>query len=188
MVDKSDYREMLEKAVAELTELLARQEALDDEREQVATRVAELQQGVIALSPLAGVYAQTKYADILSDYTFFMPSGLKESVFAVLGKVADDRYLTPVAIRNALPDVGYEIKSKNILPSIHTVLKRELGRQVEVGDVNGRAGYRLIRKDRPSNNPLYRVTPRGVPEQPKTVPYKPISLVDEKGRLKPIIK
>jgi hypothetical protein len=169
MVDKSDYKAMLEKAVAELTELLARQEALDDEREQVAARVSELQQGVIALGPLAGVHAQSKYAEILSDYAFFMPNGLKESVFAVLGKVSDDRYLTPVAIRKALPDVGYEIKSKNILPSIHTVLKRELDRTVEVGDVNGKAGYRLIKKDRRSTNPFARLGPPKllrVPEEP----------------------
>jgi hypothetical protein len=167
MVDKSDYRAMLEKAVAELIEALARQEALDDEREDVAGRIAELQQGVIALGPLAGVHAQSKYAELLSDYALFMPTGLKESVFAVLGKVSDDRYLTPVAIRNALPDVGYEIKSKNILPSIHTVLKREMDRTVEVGDVNGKAGYRLIKKDRPSRNPLARLR-FPTPDAPKS--------------------
>jgi hypothetical protein len=170
MVDKTDYRAMLEKAVAELSELLTRQEALDDEREQITSRIAELQQGIIALSPLSGINAQTKYAELLSDYSFFLPTGLKESVFAVLAQVTDNRYLTPVAIRVALPSTGYEIKSKNILPSIHTVLKRELGRTVEVGDVNGRAGYRLIKKDRPIRpNPLARLgqTLRTVPEEPQ---------------------
>lgn len=191
MVNKDDYRKMLEQAVAELTELLSRQEVLDEEREQGAARIAELQQGVVALGPLAGVHAQTKYAELLSDFTFFMPSGLKDSVLAILAQVTDNRFLTPTAIRKELPNIGYEIKSKNILPSIHTVLKRELGRQVEVGDVNGRAGYRLIKKDRPLYaNPLRRLLAETalptVPEEPKTVPARSVfvNLADPKNREK----
>jgi hypothetical protein len=149
MVDQNDYKAMLELAVAELSDLLTRRDALDTERERMDARIAELKQGIIALGPLAGVSPHNKYVDLFPEYDTFPNVGLKDAIIAVLDKVEGDAYLTPVSIRDRLPSSGYEIKSKNILPSIHTVLKRFEGRQVESDDVNGKTGYRLIKKDRP---------------------------------------
>jgi hypothetical protein len=145
MVNKDDYRAMMEKAIAELTELVARQETLDTEREQLDTRIAELKQGIMALGPLCGMQPQFKYADLLPEFNL-VPVGLKDGVLAVLAMVKNDAYITPVAIRDNLASTGYELKSKNILPSIHNVLKRLESTDVESGDVNGKTGYRLIKK------------------------------------------
>jgi hypothetical protein len=159
MVSKDDYKTMSDKAVAELTELLARQEALDTEREQLDARIWELKQGIIALGPLCGISAHTRYPELLPEYNL-LPVGLREGVLAVLGMVKDDSYLTPVAVRDNLSSTGYEIKSKNILPSIHNVLKRavEAG-EAESADVNGKTGYRLIKKDRPPKPNPFAIRP-----------------------------
>ena len=149
MVNRDDYKTMLDKAVEELSDALAQRDTLDTERERLDARIAELTQGIIALGPLAGVNPQTKYRDLLPEYDFFLPVGLKDAVLGVLGKVEGDAYITPVTIRERLESTGYEIKSKNILPSIHTVLKRFDGYQVESDDVNGKTGYRLIKQGRP---------------------------------------
>ena len=149
---------MLDQAVTELSELLTQRDTLDTERERMDARIAELKQGIMALGPLAGINPQTKYADLLPEYDFTLSLGLKDAVLGVLGKIEDDAYITPVTIRERLESTGYEIKSKNILPSIHTVLKRFDGYQVESDDVNGKTGYRLIKKDRPRRpSPFARV-------------------------------
>jgi hypothetical protein len=148
MVAKDDYKAMSDRAVAELRELLARQDALDTEREQLDARILELKQGIIALGPLCGISAHTKYPELLPEYNL-LPVGLREGVLAVLELIKDNAYLTPVAVRDNLSSTGYEIKSKNILPSIHNVLKRLVdGGEAESGDVNGKTGYRLVKKDR----------------------------------------
>jgi hypothetical protein len=149
MVSKNDYCAILERAVEELRQALTDRAEMDAAGERLDARIAELKQGVIALAPLCGVSAQSKYADLLPEYNVFFPVGLKEGVMAVLGAVKDDRYITPVTIRDNLESTGYEVKSKNILPSIHNVLKRLDGKEVESDDVNGRTGYRLLKKDRP---------------------------------------
>lgn len=172
MVTKDDYKAMLEQAVSELTDALERQAGLDTEREKLDARIVELKQGIMALGPLCGIQAQFKYSELLPEYGLF-PTGLKESVITVLGMVKDNSYLTPVVVRDNLASTGYEIKSKNILPSIHNVLKRLEGREVETGDVNGKTGYRLIKTDRSAPpNPFSslklkrRMTPAMTPEAP----------------------
>ena len=149
MVNRESYKVMLEQAVSELTEALAEQARLDAARDELDDRIVELKQGIIALAPLSGVNVQFKYADLLPEYNALIPVGLKEAILQVLAAVKDDKYITPVAVRAGLESTGYEIKSKNILPSIHNVLKRLEGREVESDDVNGKTGYRLIKTGRP---------------------------------------
>lgn len=148
MVNRDDYKATLEKAVVELTEVQDRRAELDTERDQLDARIAELKQGIMALAPLCGVTAQIKYADLIPEYAL-LPPGLKEAVLSVLALVPADNYITPVAIRDSLPTTGYEIKSKNILPSIHNVLKRlekASPPEVESTDLDGKTGYRLVKK------------------------------------------
>jgi hypothetical protein len=149
MVNRDDYKAMLDKAVGELEEAQNRQAEIDAERDQLDGRIAELKQGIMALAPLCGIHAQLKYADLLPEYNVFLTPGLKEAVVAVLGMVSNGGYITPVAIRDGLTATGYEIKSKNILPSIHNVLKRlekATPPEVESTDLNGKTGYRLVKK------------------------------------------
>jgi hypothetical protein len=149
MITKDSYKAMLEQAVRELTDALERQAELDTEREQLDARIHELKQGIIGLGPLCGISAQSRYSDLLPEYGL-LPVGLKDGVLAVLGMIQGDAYITPITVRDNLANTGYEIKSKNILPSIHNVLKRLDGREVESADVNGKTGYRLLKKDRPA--------------------------------------
>jgi|ERR1043165_4504229 hypothetical protein len=149
MVNTEDYKVILDKAVEELRTLFERQDQIADEWEIIGNRIEEVKQGILALAPLCGIQAQRKYAELFPEYNPFAPVGLNEAILTVLGRVEDDRFITPVAIRDGLKATGYETKSKNILPSIHTALKRLEGQRVESGDVNGKTGYRLIRADRP---------------------------------------
>lgn len=154
MVNTDDYKEILDKAVAELRSLSERQDQIADEWEAIGNRIAELKQGVLALAPLCGIQAHTKYSDLFPEYNPFAPVGLNEAILQVLGSVEGDRFITPVAIRNGLSATGYELKSKNILPSIHSVLKRLEGYKVETGDVNGKTGWRLIKERPPKQSAL----------------------------------
>src|SRR5258708_7427035 len=114
MVNRDDYKAMLDKAVAELSDMLTQRDALDTEGERIDARIAELKQGIIALGPLAGIDPRVKYRDLLPEYDFLLSLGLKDAVLGVLGKVEGDAYITPVTIRERLESTGYEIKSKNI--------------------------------------------------------------------------
>ncbi len=150
MVNRDDYKAMLDKAVGELTEAQERRAELDAERDQLDARIAELKQGIIALGPLCGVIAQAKYADLLPEYSPVLPVGLKEAVLSLLALVPENKYVTPVGIRDGLTTTGYEIKSKNILPSIHNVLKRLKAAtppEVESTDLDGKTVYRLAKKE-----------------------------------------
>jgi hypothetical protein len=183
MVSKADYRTMYDQALGELREALDRQEALDTEREQLDARISQLKQGIMALGPLCGEQPHTHYPELLPEYSMFNV-GLKEAVLKVVA-LAHEGFVTAVTVRDTLPNVGYEVKSKNILPSIHNVLKRLVEtNDVEMSDVNGKTGYRL-KADRITiaTNPLQKLK---FPSPNK--PYQPVSMVDEKGRPKPIIK
>lgn len=149
MVNREDYKAILDKAVEELRTLFTRQDEIAEEAEVVGNRITEVKQGILALAPLCGIQAQRKYAELFPEYNPFLPVGLNEAILTVLGRVEDDKFITPVTIRNGLAATGYEIKSKNILPSIHNVLKRLDGYKVESGDVNGKTGYRLLKPNRP---------------------------------------
>ena len=152
---KVEYKTILEAAVTELAELLGQREALDTERDKLDYRIRELKQGIIALGPLAGLNSQAKYAELFPEFNLFLPVGLKEGVLAVLSSVKTDGFMTPVAIRDGLAATGYENKSKNILPSIHNVLKRLESAnppEVESTDLEGKTGYRLIRERAPKQN------------------------------------
>jgi hypothetical protein len=144
MVNREDYKAMLDKAVTELTEAQNRQAELDAERDELDARIAELKQGIMALGPLCGVPVHLTYSDLLPEFNAFVPVGLKEAIVAVLSMAKAGDYITPVAIRDGLTATGYEIKSKNILPSIHNVLKRlKAADEVEDEDLDGKTGYRL---------------------------------------------
>src|SRR5205807_5956867 len=104
---------------------------------------AEVRKGVVALVPLCGVepapwsehpewFPETETPDV----------GLTGAVRRVLQSDVE-RFFSPVEVRDGLKGVGYEIKSKNILPSIHNTLKRLYKMEsADTEDVEGKTCYR----------------------------------------------
>ena len=147
----SAYREPYDNALAELSELLERLEELDVEREAVITRIGEVKEGISALAPLVKENPVETHPDLFPDHSETGADlGLTDGIRRVLANSAPKR-LTPVGVRTGLGAIGFQTKSKNILPSIHTVLKR-LEKNNEVTsktEEDGRTWYRW-------NQPVYK--------------------------------
>lgn len=120
------YRRTLEAALKELTELMAERETLDEKREVLHQRIVRLRGAVRGLARLCDIESidddhPSLFPDEFSDNA---DVGLTDAIRTVLSS-HEEAYLSPVFIRDRLADVGFDIKThKNILASIHTVLKR----------------------------------------------------------------
>ncbi len=118
------YRQPYDDALAELTALMDRLEELDVERDSVITRIGEVKEGVAAFAPLVKENPVETHPHLFPDHSEAGTDlGLTDAVRRVLANSKPKR-LTPVGVRTGLAAIGYQTKSKNILPSIHTVLKR----------------------------------------------------------------
>jgi hypothetical protein len=118
------YRGPYENALAELGALMERLEDLDVEREAVITRIGEVKEGIGALAPLVKANPIDTHPHLFPDDSVAGADlGLTDAIRRVLANSAPKR-LTPVGVRTGLAAIGFQTKSKNILPSIHTVLKR----------------------------------------------------------------
>ncbi len=137
-----NYRPIYLAALKELTDLLAELESLDERRDRVDRRVIEVKQGVLALGSLCGEQPWVKYPGLFPEMSVFASAGLTPSITTILSRPPGD-WMSPVGVRDALKDVGYKGKSTNILPSVHTVLKRlfDAGK-VETENRDGRTWYR----------------------------------------------
>ena len=150
-----NYRETLDTAIKELTEFMEQRERLDEEREALHQRIVKLRSAVRGLANLCDV------EDIEEENRSLFPSewtetdvGLTDAIRNVL-YAHEESYLSPVFIRDRLPDIGFDIKThKNILASIHTVLKR-LQRQGEAAPLikEGRTSYRWVAKKKEESRP-----------------------------------
>lgn len=150
----TDYRKTLDAALEELSILMAERETLDEKREVLHQRIVKLRGAVRGLARLCDI------DDIDEEQRHLFPDewadtdvGLTDAIRQVLSSHGE-AYLSPVFIRDRLGDVGFDIKThKNILASIHTVLKR-LQRQGEAVPVNreGRTVYRWVAKKTTDDN------------------------------------
>jgi len=141
-MDAADYKIVYEKALSELSDLMDRREQLDIERDSLDGRIREIRQGVEALAPLAKENPRATHSDLFPEAeTPTADIGLTDAIRTVLSNTAPN-WLTPVGIRTGLSAAGYEIKSKNILPSIHRTIKRLEGKEIESKDIEGRTWYR----------------------------------------------
>jgi hypothetical protein len=143
MVDKETYIAIYGQAMQELSELLEERERLEIKCDEIDTRLAEIRKGVVALAPLCGRFPWAEHPEWFPDIDVLRDIGLTDAIREVLQR-AGQVYLSPVGIRDGLKDVGYEIKSKNILPSIHNTVKRLIDAvEVETENREGRTWYRL---------------------------------------------
>lgn len=147
-VPDTNYRDTLDSAINELTRLMYEREKLDEKREALHLRIMKLRSAARGLANLCDA------DDIEEEFPHLFPNewgegdvGLTDAIRQVLAS-HEEAYLSPVFIRDRLADVGFDIKShKNILASIHTVLKR-LQRQGEVAPATreGRTAYKWVPK------------------------------------------
>jgi hypothetical protein len=117
---EDNYKKALADAQDEL-------ENLTIQRERIDKRITQLQETVVSLSRL--IQDETgdetegfEWGASLRDM-FGLGSGLTDAVRSVLKAEAD--FMTPVNVRDKLLALGYNFgDAKNILPSLHTILKR----------------------------------------------------------------
>ncbi|MDQ2975900.1 MAG: hypothetical protein M3R69_10895 [Acidobacteriota bacterium] len=170
MTTTDNYRPVYLAALQELTELLAELENIEQRRDEIDSRVADVKKGVLALGSLCGEQPWVKYPDLFPDMSLFASAGLTPSIRTILSRPPAD-WVTPVGVRDALKDVGYQGKSTNVLPSVHTVLKRLVDAgEVESDSREGRTWYRwkggAVVPEVPTLRRLQRLTNQS--EQPPT--------------------
>jgi hypothetical protein len=120
----SIYREPYEASLKELADLMDRLEAIDIERDGLITRMSEVREGLAALAPLVKENPAETHPELFPNESESAADlGLTDAIRRVLAN-ANPKKLTPVGVRTGLAAIGFKTQSKNILPSIHTVLKR----------------------------------------------------------------
>jgi hypothetical protein len=120
----SIYREPYEASLKELADLMDRLEAIDTERDGLITRMSEVREGIAALAPLVKENPAETHPELFPNESESTADlGLTDAIRRVLAN-ANPKKLTPVGVRTGLAAIGFKTESKNILPSIHTVLKR----------------------------------------------------------------
>ena len=143
------YNLTLQAALEELAELMAERETLDERREALHERIVRLRRVAWGLASLCDVEnIEQEHPSLFPDeFSDNADVGLTDAIRQVLSS-HEEASLSPVFIRDRLAGVGFDIKThKNILASIHTVLKR-LQRRGEVTPFirEGRTSYRWIVK------------------------------------------
>jgi len=145
----ASYREPYEKALSELEYLIDRLEQIDVERDAVITRISEVREGIAAFAPLVKENPAETHPELFPDESDVGADlGLTDAIRKVLAN-SNPKKLTPVGVRTGLAAIGFQTKSKNILPSIHTVLKR-LEKNNEISSKTEEDGRTWYKWDGPS--------------------------------------
>lgn len=139
------YESAFGKAINELTVAMEAREKLETEREAIDRKIVKLREGVIGLGTLCGY----NRAAVIANFRELFPNlidpdvGITDVVRKVLS-VEKNYYLTPVQIKEKLAASGYDISNqKNILASLHTILKRLKAQgQVVTGTRDGKTVYK----------------------------------------------
>ncbi len=143
-MELADYKAMYDKALTELARLMEQREQLEIECDNVDIRITQVRQGIDALVPLCDENPYMTHPDLfpIGPHTFMPNTGLTDAIRKVMANIAP-MSATAVSVRTGLKTIGYEIDSKNILPSIHTILKRlEEKGEVVSKEVKGKTWYR----------------------------------------------
>jgi hypothetical protein len=124
-VPDNTYQDSLENALEELTLLMDEREKLDERRETLHQRIMKLRSAIRGLALLCDIdEVEALNPSLFPDEFSDSDVGLTDAIRRVL-ESHEESYLSPVFIRDRLPAVGFDIKThKNILASVHTVLKR----------------------------------------------------------------
>lgn len=135
------FKQSLEAAVEELTQVLAERDELETRLDDLNYRMEKLREALRGLSALCGM-------DYEIEFPHLFPTGEEveqgftnqiRSVFRSSPSIP----MSPVDVRNKLKESGFPVhRYSNALASIHTILKRlEKSREVDSQEINGKTLY-----------------------------------------------
>src|SRR5437868_3925975 len=141
---KETYQTALNAAIKDLAELMSQREELDTKREEMDKSIFQLREGLVGLAILCG----TDTNQLAKDYPELFPDlispdvGLTDAVRKAMA--AKRTFVSPVEVKDRLAEMGFDItKHKNILASIHTILKRLVkSDEIEAGTREEKVVYR----------------------------------------------
>lgn len=141
---KETYQSALNAAIKDLAELMSQREELDTKREELDRDIFQLREGLFGLAILCG----TDTNQLAKEYPELFPDlispdvGLTDAVRKALA--SKHTFVSPVEVKDRLAEMGFDItKHKNILASIHTILKRlHTSEEVEAGNREEKVVYR----------------------------------------------
>ncbi len=147
MINNSPYTEALNAAITELTSLMGESEDLESRHAETKERIAKLRKGIAGISLLAGEDWQIIKGSNPHLFPDSIPPdiGMTDAVRKVMQ--SKEEFFSPVAVRTELQKSGYDLAHyKNVLASIHTILKRltEAG-EVRTDIVEDRTVYKWNR-------------------------------------------
>jgi hypothetical protein len=136
------YRDAIDAAIQELSELMKKEEELREELEQVEERTSRLRLAVYAMSEVSGIPAEYERPELFPEF-IAADTGFTDAIRQVIVNTYP-QFVTPVSLRDALQKRGFDIaKYSNPLASIHTILKRlrDKGEVEEHADDTGKMMY-----------------------------------------------
>lgn len=178
MASAEEYKKTLDAARAEL-------EALVEQREEIERRISQLKQAIVALSPLGQDGERSAFGIDLTTLNIEIPAfGITDACREVLKSA--DQPLTPLEVKARLVQMNPEFaKQKNLMASVHTVLKRLVPNEARSFINNdGETVYRWRRHFRRKMGAIPTTPPelRGVGEAPMGPPTR--DLDEPPGRKK----
>jgi hypothetical protein len=189
MITGSDqYKAAYQAALQELVDLIRESERLETEHGRLSERIEALRAGAPGLALLAGEPDPTESHPDIFPSVLDPDVGITDAVREVLKTAPPAIRLSAVSVKNKLEQMGFDIgKYKNVLAVIHQVLRRlhEGGEAKMVTNSEGKAMY-IWKADsgKRKKQSLFDL----VKEERRNRPYKPVEMVDEKGRPKNVIK
>jgi hypothetical protein len=142
---KESYKETLKIALGELAELMNQRDQLDEQLDDIDRRIFQLREGLFGLAILCGTDTNRLAESYPQLFPDLIPpdTGLTDAIRKALQ--SKRIFYSPVEVRDRLEeDFNYDLsKYKNVLPSIHTVLKRLVeSQEIEPGNRDGKVVYR----------------------------------------------
>jgi len=141
---KETYKQALDNALRELSDLINERDKLDEKRDELDKRIRELREGLSGLA----ILCETNTNKLAESHPQLFPDlippdmGLTDAIRTALQ--VKRIFYSPVEVRDQLEYLLYDLsKYKHVLPSIHTILKRLVdSKEVEPGNRDGQVVYR----------------------------------------------
>jgi hypothetical protein len=154
------YTQSYNVAMDELAELMTEREEIEVRRDEIERRIDRLREAIVGLGSLCNKSSYEIAKERPELFPDKAPSdlGFTDAVRKIFKEYKDD-YFSPVEIRDFLGMDGFDVsKYKNVLASIHSILKRlKAKNEIFEGTHDGKV--------------LYKLNPRGplaqAPEPPK---------------------
>jgi hypothetical protein len=139
MPTQESYKAVYLEAIRELSDLNSDLKSIEERRDRIEQRIAEVKRGVLAIAPLCDEAPWSSYPELFPE----LVGALSHAVRHILRQDPKE-WLSPLNVRARLRSAGYRTTSENILPSIHNVLKRlKAAGEVETQEAGRGMEYRL---------------------------------------------